>query len=107
MYHHLHVNAVELYCHPRVDDERELAKRQRFRAGNEETAAIDTSALFESVKKIAQLVAGPSEVTGAAEAALQAACAALGGCRRSERERRSVLVDLSSVARVASRSGSR
>ena len=62
----------------RVDDERELAKRQRFRAGNEKTAAIDTSALFESVKKIAQLVAGPSEVTGAAEAALQAACAALG-----------------------------
>ena len=62
----------------RIDEEHQQAKRQRTRAGNDETAAFDTSALFESVKKIAQLVTGPSELTGAMEAALQAACAALG-----------------------------
>ena len=61
-----------------IIEEQQRAKRQRTRAGNEEAAAIDTNALFESVKKIAQLVAGPSVLTGAAEAALQAACAALG-----------------------------
>lgn len=61
-----------------ADTDRQRAKRARTRGGNEEAAAFDMSALFESVKKIAQLVAGTSETTGAVEAALQAACAALG-----------------------------
>ena len=61
-----------------ADTERQRAKKARTRGGNERAVAFDMSALFESVKKIAQLVAGPSESTGAVEAALQAACTALG-----------------------------
>ena len=43
-----------------------------------ESPAFDTSALMESVMKIAQLVGGPNALTGPAGEAVQAACARLG-----------------------------